>query len=32
MKPEDAARKFMDDSTESAMAKDKEKFASRRAP
>ena len=27
MKPEDAARKFMDDSTESAMAKDKEKFA-----
>ena len=27
MKPEDAARKFMDDSTESAMTKDKEKFA-----
>jgi hypothetical protein len=27
MKPEDAARKFMDDSTESAMAKDKEKSA-----
>ena len=27
IKPEDAARKFMDDSTESAMAKDKEKFA-----
>jgi hypothetical protein len=27
MKPEDAAKKFMDDSTESAMAKDKEKSA-----
>ena len=27
MKPEDAAKKFMDDSTASAMAKDKEKFA-----
>lgn len=27
MKPEDAARKFTDDATKSAMAKDKEKFS-----